>query len=154
MSVNSTANSLAVQARPHLAGLLRMVTALLFLCHGASALFGVLGAPHGHTVPLGQWPGWWAALIQLVGGALVLLGVGTRPAALLCSGSMAYAYFSVHQQHALWPIQNGGELSVLYCWIFLAVAVSGPDSLALGPLLLRLVRGGSSERDLTAAQPG
>jgi putative oxidoreductase len=144
MSLNTTGNTLAAQARPHLAGLLRIVTALLFLCHGASSLFGVLGAAHGRTVPVGQWPGWWAALIQLVGGALVLLGVGTRPAALLCSGSMAYAYFTVHAQHALFPIQNGGELSVLYCWVFLAIAVSGPDSLALGPVLLRLVRGGDS----------
>ncbi|GAB2744964.1 hypothetical protein GCM10010442_76000 [Kitasatospora kifunensis] len=88
-------------------------------------------------MPVGQWPGWWAALIQLVGGALVLLGLGTSPATLLCSGSMAYAYFTVHQELALWPIENGGELSVLFCWIFLAIAVTGPGSLALDRLLGR-----------------
>ncbi|MFE0464680.1 DoxX family protein [Kitasatospora sp. NPDC058965] len=137
MSLSSSTDALAAQARPHLVGLLRIVSALLFVCHGAASLFGVLGGAHGHTVPAGQWPGWWAALIQLVGGALVLLGVGTRVAALICSGSMAYAYFTVHQHLALWPIQNGGELSVLYCWIFLAIAVSGPDSLALTQLLRR-----------------
>ncbi|GAA1256041.1 DoxX family protein [Kitasatospora nipponensis] len=128
-------NEIAALIRPHVLGLLRIVTALLFCCHGASALFGVLVTGHGgKTVPVGQWPGWWAAVIQLVGGAFVLLGLGTRIAALLCSGSMAYAYFTVHQQHALWPIQNGGELSVLFCWVFLAIAVAGPGSLALGSL--------------------
>ncbi|WP_371483917.1 DoxX family protein [Kitasatospora sp. NBC_00315] len=124
-------------ARPHTLALLRIVTALLFTCHGAASLFGVLGGAHGATLPTGQWPGWWAALIQLAGGLLVLLGLGTRPAALLCSGSMAYAYFSVHQEKALWPIQNGGELSVLFCWVFLAIAVTGPGSLALDLLLRR-----------------
>lgn len=131
-------NDIAEQVKPHVLGLLRIVTALLFSCHGASALFGVLTTGHGgKTVPVGQWPGWWAAVIQLVGGAFVLLGLGTRIAALLCSGSMAYAYFTVHQEHALWPIQNSGELSVLFCWTFLAIAVTGPGSLALGPLLRR-----------------
>ncbi|MDH6108113.1 putative oxidoreductase [Kitasatospora sp. MAP12-15] len=137
MSFSTGTDSLAEQARPHATALLRIVTALLFCCHGASSLFGVLGGAHGHSVPVGQWPGWWAALIQLVGGALVLVGLGTRPAALLCSGSMAYAYFSVHQEHALWPIQNGGELSVLFCWIFLSIAVSGAGSASLDQLLRR-----------------
>ncbi|AEW98370.1 DoxX family protein [Streptantibioticus cattleyicolor] len=134
--MTSKLNDHAEQAGPHVLGLLRIVTALLFCCHGAASIFGVLGGAHGgHSLPAGQWPGWWAALIQLVGGAFVLLGLGTRVAALLCSGSMAYAYFTVHQAHALFPIQNGGEPAVLYCWIFLAVAVTGPGSLALDTLL-------------------
>ncbi|MGK4584132.1 DoxX family protein [Kitasatospora sp. HPMI-4] len=127
-------HALADRARPHVLALFRVVVALLFTCHGAAGLFGVLGGAHGRTVPLGQWPGWWAALIQLAGGVLVLLGFGTRPAALLCSGSMAYAYFSVHQGHALWPIENGGEPAVLFCWAFLAIAVTGPGSLAVDRL--------------------
>jgi putative oxidoreductase len=130
-------HGVAELARPHTLGLFRIVTALLFVCHGTKTLFGVLGAAHGAAIPTGQWPGWWAALIQLVGGGLVLVGIGTRPAALICSGSMAYAYFTVHQERALWPIQNGGELPVLFCWIFLAIAVTGPGSLALGALLRR-----------------
>ena len=133
-------------ARPHTLALFRIVTALLFCCHGAASLFGVLGGAHGgSTVPAGQWPGWWAALIQLVGGALVLLGLGARPAALLCSGSMAFAYFTVHQEKALWPIQNGGEPSVLFCFAFLVIAVTGPGSLALGQVLRRPGTGGDSE---------
>ncbi|MFB7667707.1 DoxX family protein [Kitasatospora sp. NPDC056138] len=125
-------HALAGRAGPHLPALFRAVVALLFTCHGAASLFGVLGGAHGgRALPAGQWPGWWAALIQLVGGMLVLLGLGTRTAALLCSGSMAYAYFSVHQGHALWPIQNGGEPAVLFCRAFLAIAVTGPGGLAV-----------------------
>ncbi|MGE7433417.1 DoxX family protein [Kitasatospora sp. NPDC001175] len=126
--------ALADRARPYTLALFRVVIALLFTCHGAASLFGVLGGAHGRAVPVGQWPGWWAALIQLVGGVLVLLGLGTRSAALLCSGSMAYAYFSVHQEHALWPIENGGEPAALFCWAFLAIAVTGPGSLAVDHL--------------------
>jgi len=122
-------SALAERMRPHVQGLFRIIIALLFTCHGVASLFGVLGGAYGgKSVPLGQWPGWWAALIQLIGGVLVLLGVAARPAALLCSGSMAYAYFTVHQEHALWPIQNGGEPAVMFCWAFLTIAVAGPGS--------------------------
>ncbi|MEU5937714.1 DoxX family protein [Micromonospora sp. NPDC047548] len=90
-----------------------MVVGLLFLCRGLSSLLGVLGGSRGtgQSVPVGQWPGWWAALIQAVCGALVLVGLFTRPAALIASGSMAYACFTVHQPDGLLPIRNGGELA-------------------------------------------
>ncbi|PJN28211.1 DoxX family protein [Kitasatospora sp. CB02891] len=130
---------LADRARPTVLGLARIVVSLLFACHGAATLFGVLGGPHGKAPQVGEWPGWWAALIQLAGGIMVLAGVAVRPAALLCSGSMAYAYFSVHQEHALWPIQNGGESAAMFCWAFLLIAVVGPGGLALGSLLRRRV---------------
>ncbi len=65
-------------------------------------------------------------MIQLVGGTLVLLGLGTRPAATLCSGSMAYAYFVHHQSDGLFPLENGGEQAALFCWAFLLIAVLGP----------------------------
>ncbi|QKW23540.1 DoxX family membrane protein [Kitasatospora sp. NA04385] len=128
---------LAERARPTVLGLARIAVSLLFACHGAAALFGVLGGAHGKAPQVGEWPGWWAALIQLVGGVLVLVGLAVRPAALVCSGSMAYAYFSVHQEHALWPIQNGGEPAAMFCWAFLLIAAAGPGGLALGGLLRR-----------------
>ncbi|MFB7125219.1 DoxX family protein [Kitasatospora xanthocidica] len=132
--------------RPVVLTAFRIVVGLLFACHGAASLFGVLGgAKGGGTVPLGQWPGWWAALIQLVGGVLVLLGAGTRVAALLCSGSMAYAYFTVHQEHALLPLQNGGEPSVLFCWAFLAIAALGSGPYAVDRLLTRRPLAASAE---------
>ncbi|OKJ17303.1 DoxX family protein [Kitasatospora sp. CB01950] len=134
----TTARAATDAARPHLVALYRVITGLLFACHGAASLFGVLGGAHGGgTVPAGSWPGWYAAVIQLVCGLLVLFGIGTRTAALAASGSMAYAYFSVHQQTALFPLQNGGEPAVLFCWAFLLIAAVGPGSFALGSRLAR-----------------
>lgn len=115
-------------------GLFRIVHGLLFACHGAATLFGVLGGGHGPSPSVGQWPGWWAALIQLVGGGLVLLGLLTRPAAVLCSGSMAYAYFVHHQPDGPFPLQNGGETAALFCWAFLLVAAFGSGRWAVAGL--------------------
>ncbi|MGB2571100.1 DoxX family protein [Micromonospora citrea] len=119
--------------------LFRMVVGLLFLCHGLASLFGVLGGNRGsgEAVPVGQWPGWWAALIQVLCGALVLAGLATRPAALVASGSMAYAYFVVHQPEGLLPLRNGGELAALFCWSFALVVVLGPGPWALDALIRR-----------------
>lgn len=119
--------------------LFRIVVGALFVCHGAASIFGIFGGnpATGGAVPAGTWPGWWAALIQLICGALVLVGLVTRPAALLASGSMAYAYFVVHQPHGLLPLGNGGELAALFCWSFLLVAVLGPGPWALDALLAR-----------------
>ncbi|MCO6003365.1 DoxX family protein [Actinoallomurus purpureus] len=130
------------RAGPYVLSLFRMIVAFLFACHGAASLFGVLGgAPgRGGALPAGSWPGWWAALIELVGGVLVLVGLGTRVAALICSGTMAYAYFTVHQSRALFPIQNVGELAVLFCWAFLLLAVYGPGPWALERLAAPAVR--------------
>ncbi|GAA3122151.1 DoxX family protein [Streptomyces rameus] len=126
-------------AQPYALGAFRIVVGLLFTVHGAASLFGVLGgsAGTGGTIPAGTWPGWYAAVIQLVAGALVLLGLGTRGAALIASGSMAYAYFDVHQRAALWPIQNGGELSVLFCWAFLLLVFTGSGAFGLDRLVGR-----------------
>ncbi|MFB6712853.1 MULTISPECIES: DoxX family protein [unclassified Streptomyces] len=126
------------QAQPYALGLFRIVVGLLFACHGAASLFGVLGgAMGGGSIPAGTWPGWYAAVIQLVGGGLVVLGLGTRVAALISSGSMAYAYFKVHQPEALFPLQNGGEPSAVYCWAFLLLVFTGPGALALDRLFGR-----------------
>ncbi|EGG49488.1 MULTISPECIES: DoxX family protein [Streptomyces] len=141
-------------AQPYVVGLFRIVLGLLFTCHGAASLFGVLGGAQGTdggTIEAGTWPGWYAAVIQLVCGALVLLGLATRPAAFLASGSMAFAYFHVHQSHALWPIQNGGEQAALFCWTFLLLVFTGPGALALDNVLRpsRTVRTETEEEDRT-----
>jgi putative oxidoreductase len=116
--------------------LFRVVVGLLFLLHGSASLFGVFGGNRGsgEAVPLGQWPGWYASLIQVVCGALVIAGLGTRIAAVICSGSMAYAYFVVHQPNALFPHLNGGETAALFCWSFLLIAVLGPGRWSLDAL--------------------
>ncbi|MFF4950086.1 DoxX family protein [Streptomyces chattanoogensis] len=128
--------SFTQRSTPHVLALFRVVIGLLFACHGASSLFGVLGGAMGTgaSVPTGAWPGWYAAVIQLAGGILVMVGLSTRAAAFVSSGSMAYAYFSVHQGTALWPIQNGGEASALFCWAFLLIAFIGPGAWSLDRL--------------------
>lgn len=135
-------------AQPYALGLFRIVVGLLFTVHGAASLFGVLGGAmgtHGGTIDAGTWPGWYAAVIQLVCGGLALLGLGTRGAALIASGSMAFAYFDIHQKAALWPIQNGGEMAALFCWSFLLLVFTGSGAFGLDQVLAR--RGaGAQER--------
>lgn len=115
----------------------RVVLGILFVSRGVASLFGVLGGHRGsgEALPMLTWPSWWAALIQFVGGILVLTGLFTRTAAIICSGSMAYAYFVVHQPDAFLPLNNGGELAALFCWSFLLVAVLGPGRLSIDHLL-------------------
>lgn len=125
------------QARPHVIALFRIVVGLLFACHGAASLFGVFGGGHGGAPAFGEWPGWWAATIQLVGGLLVAAGIGTRFAALICSGSMAYAYFTVHLPKDILPIENGGESAAMFCWTFLIIAFTGPGKWALSSIFSR-----------------
>lgn len=117
-------------------GLYRIVVGALFACHGMASQFGILGA-HGHGIAFGVWPAWWAAMIELVGGILVVLGLATRTAALICSGSMAYAYFTVHLAKGLLPIENGGEAAVQFCWAFFLLVFTGPGGFALDTLVAR-----------------
>ncbi|GAA0603461.1 DoxX family protein [Streptomyces crystallinus] len=125
------------RAKPYALGLFRIVTGFLFACHGAASLFGWFGgaAGTGGTVDTGAWPNWYAAAIQLVGGVLIMAGLFTRSAAFLSSGSMAYAYFDVHQSGALLPLQNGGENAAMFSWAFLLLVFTGPGALALDQLL-------------------
>ncbi|MFF2305692.1 DoxX family protein [Streptomyces sp. NPDC058128] len=135
------------QSQPYALGLFRIVVGLLFACHGAASLFGVLGgAMGGGTVPAGTWPSWYAAVIQLGAGGLVLFGLGTRTAAFLASGSMAYAYFKVHQPESLFPLQNGGETAALFCWAFVLLVFTGPGALALDGLFRGRVGAGATAR--------
>ncbi|WP_037669399.1 DoxX family protein [Streptomyces griseus] len=139
------------RVQPYAIGLFRIVVGLLFACHGAASLFGVLGGvsgSNGGTIEAGTWPGWYAAVIQLVCGSLALLGLGTRAAALLASGSMAYAYFKVHQPGALWPMENGGEASAMFCWAFLLLVFTGSGALGLD----QFFSGRTSEEHKPAAE--
>ncbi|MFI6639996.1 DoxX family protein [Streptomyces sp. NPDC050504] len=119
------------QAQPYVLGAFRAVVGLLFTCHGASTLFDAPVKAAFGTPEIGSWPGWYAAVIQLVCGILVLVGFGTRFAALLASGSMAYAYFVEHQPDGLFPLENGGGMAALYSWAFLLLVFTGPGAFAL-----------------------
>jgi putative oxidoreductase len=118
----------------------RIVVGLLFTVHGSASMFGIFGGAKGiagATVKFGLWPSWWAALIQVIAGGLVLIGLLTRPAAILCSGSMAYAYFTVHLPKSIWPGVNGGESAALFCWAFLTIALLGAGAWSLDALIAR-----------------
>jgi putative oxidoreductase len=105
--------------------LLRLVAGLLILMHGGQKLFGWFGGMGAaHPVPLMSQMG-LAGVLEFGGGIALLLGLFTRPVAFLLSGEMAVAYFQVHQPHGTWPIQNHGELPVLFCFIFLFFAAHG-----------------------------
>ncbi|HWD01425.1 MAG TPA: DoxX family protein [Amycolatopsis sp.] len=120
------------RVRPYVLAAFRVVTSALFLMHGLQG-FGLFGGIDGHgaAVPLGSFPGFWASAIEVVGAALIMIGVATRPAAFVLSGVMAYAYFTVHAPMGLLPMQNLGEPAALYSWIFLTITVTGPGAFAL-----------------------
>lgn len=111
-------------------GVFRIVIGFLFMLHGTAKLFGWPATKSG-AVEFGTWPYWWAGVIELVVGVLVMIGLFTRLAALLGSGTMAFAYFTEHQPDGLWPIQNGGELATLYCFAFLVLAFTGGGAFAV-----------------------
>ena len=109
-------------------GVFRIVVALLFMMHGTAKL---AGWPQGSPAPLGAWPMWWAGALEIVLGGLIAIGLLTRPAAFLASGMMAVAYFWMHFPDGLWPLVNGGETAVLYCFGFLLLVATGPGAFAV-----------------------
>jgi putative oxidoreductase len=101
--------------------LLRIVAGFMFAVHGAQKLFGVLGGrPQALFTQL-----WLAGVIELLGGVLVAVGFLASPVAFVCSGLMAVAYWQSHAPRGVWPVQNGGELAALYCFVFLYIAARG-----------------------------
>ena len=112
---------------PYFYALLRIMAGLAFAQHGAQKLFGVLG---GRAVSLATQFG-LAGIIEFVGGILIALGLFTTPVAFVASGQMAWAFFQQHLPKGFWPIQNGGELAVLYCFIFLYISAVGSGKLSL-----------------------
>ena len=112
---------------PHIYALLRIVAGVLFAQHGAQKLFGVLGGQQASiTSQFGL-----AGAIELVGGLMIAAGVLTSLVAFIASGEMAFAYFQAHAPRGLFPVQNGGELAVLYCFIFLYIAARGNGTWSL-----------------------
>ena len=112
---------------PYFLSALRIAAAITFVEHGTQKLFGL---PVGSRVPLASLIG-LAGVLETAGGALMLLGVFTRPLALVLAGEMAYAYFTVHAPQGRWPIQNQGELAVLYCFVWLYVSAAGPGPISV-----------------------
>ena len=116
---------------PEMSSLLRIVAGGMFLLAGTSKLFAFPVAMPGGATALFPSQIWIGGLLEVVGGALVLIGLYTRPTAFVLSGEMAVAYFQFHAPQGFWPTANGGVAAVLYCFLFLyfAAAGAGPWSL-------------------------
>lgn len=127
--------TLRVAWEPRILSILRIVLGLLYIQHG---LFKIFGFPPGPTpakpyVLMSLVPG-LAGLLELIGGALVAIGLFTRIVAFILSGEMAFAYFMAHAPRAFYPYSNGGELAVLYCFAFLYLAFAGGGPWSLDAL--------------------
>ena len=118
--------------RPHLLSVLRIVTGFLFIQHGGQKLLGY-PVPMRSEFDLFSLSG-VAGTLELFGGAMILIGLFTRPTAFLLSGLMAFAYFIAHAPQGFWTIANKGELAVLYCFVFLYLSVAGGGSWSLDQL--------------------
>jgi putative oxidoreductase len=111
--------------------LMRIVVGLLFACHGAQKIFGVLGGQSMLSDPQMATAG----IIEFFGGVLIALGLWAGFAGFIASGEMAVAYFKMHASGGFWPILNKGELAVLYCFVFLYIASRGSGSLSVDALV-------------------
>jgi len=116
---------------PRALGLLRIVAALLFIEHGTQKLFGFPAAEH--QPPLLSLLG-AAAILEFVGGILILIGLYTRPVAFLLSGQMAVAYWLFHAPKNIYPANNGGDAAILFCFIFLYMVFAGGGAYSLDSL--------------------
>lgn len=132
MDITGTARAWA----PALLSVLRIVTAFLFIAHGTQKLLD-FPAPSRGPVEIASLMG-VAALLELVGGALLLAGLFTRPVAFVLSGFMAFAYFMAHAPQGFWPLLNRGELAIMYCFVFLYLAAAGGGPWSLDRLMRKV----------------
>ena len=122
---------------PQLLSILRIVAAFMFIQYGTMKLFAFpAGMPPGGGTAAPFTEIWFAGVLELVGGTLLLLGILTRPVAFLLAGEMAVAYFQGHAPSSFWTVLNGGTPAVLYCFFFLYLSAEGPGPWTL-PALLR-----------------
>jgi putative oxidoreductase len=121
---------------PRLLSVLRIITGFLFIAHGTQKLLGFPAGPEMRQPELMSLPG-LAGVLELFGGALILIGWFTRPVAFVLSGLMAVAYFMAHAPQGFWPIINRGELAVLYCFVFLYLSAAGGGEWSLDRLFDR-----------------
>src|SRR5579863_8952891 len=119
---------------PRMLSILRVMTGLLFLEHGLAKIFGFPALPNHAPYQLFSLVPGLAGVMEMVGGALIALGLFTRPVAFILSGEMALAYFMSHAPRSFFPLINGGDGAILYCFIFLYLFVAGADIWSLDRL--------------------
>lgn len=132
-SANAASSTGLPRVAPYVLSLLRIVAALLFLQHGLSKFFGFPSANAPHPTPFDLE--WFSAVIELVGGVLLTLGLFTRIAALIMSGEMAVGYFLIHAPKSFYPYLNGGELAIMYCFVFFYLVFAGAGPLSFDALI-------------------
>lgn len=110
---------------------LRIVAGVLFFEHGSMKILGFPAGPAEQTSVMVGSLFWYAGLLELIGGPLIVLGLFTRPVAFVLSGQMAFAYFLTHGRHSIYPAANEGDASILYCFLFLFFVFAGPGALSL-----------------------
>ena len=115
---------------PYALGILRIVAALIFIAHGTQKLFGFPAAPATGLPPMFSLF-WFGAVLEAFGGLAILLGVFTRPVAFILAGEMAYAYWMFHAPRSLYPLLNGGDAAILYCFIFLYLVFAGAGAFSI-----------------------
>lgn len=129
------ATSTTMPASRYLLSLLRIVAGFTFTLHGLQK-FGAFGGMGGHGAKAAAFSlAWFAAVLEALGGPLLILGLCTRPVAFILCGEMAIAYFRAHAPRAFWPIMNGGEGAILYCFIFLYLAAAGAGPISIDRLM-------------------
>jgi putative oxidoreductase len=126
-------DTLATVWAPRFLSLLRIISAALMMQHGAQKLFGVLGK---EAQPLFSFMG-FAGVLEFGVAGLLLIGLFSRTAAFLLSGTMAVAYFQAHAPQGFWPVLNKGELAVLYCWVYFYLFAAGPGPLSVDAMLAK-----------------
>jgi putative oxidoreductase len=128
--MKSTLNRLA----PTVLSAARAMAGAIFLAHGTQK---ILGFPASDGGPEAFTPAWIAGVIELVCGALIAIGLQTRLAAFIASGTMAAAYFMAHAPRDFYPVNNGGDAAILYCFFFFYLVFAGPGPWSVDALLKR-----------------
>ncbi len=119
---------------PYALAALRIATALIFMLHGTQKLLGFPAPPQSGLPPLFSLLG-IGGVLELVGGFLILIGAFTRPVAFILAGEMAVAYWMFHAPRNLYPVLNGGDAAILYCFVFLYLVFAGPGPWSLDAIV-------------------
>ena len=120
---------------PQMLSVLRIVAALIFMAHGTQKILGFPASEMAYPAVMSKL--WFAGMLELIGGALLVVGLFTRPVAFVLSGLMAVAYWTAHAVQGPFPALNGGDAAILYCFIFLYLVFAGPGPISLDKVLGR-----------------